>query len=115
MKLWSLIMVLVATPALADSLYKPGQWPALASDYRAAQPGDSLTVMVLENATASNGVASGSRKSNRLRGNLDAGRRVDDEGLRLRLDHRPAGWHHQFHPRPAGLLRQHRPGRQRQD
>lgn len=78
MKLWPLILILVATPALADNLYKPSQWSALASDYRASQPGDSLTVMVLENATASNGVASGSRKSNRLRGNLDAGRRVDE-------------------------------------
>jgi hypothetical protein len=43
------------------------------------------------------------------------GQRAWRQGFRLRLDHRPAGRHHQLHPRLSGLLRQHCAGRQGQD
>lgn len=39
--------------AHADSLYKPSTYQALASDVRARRPGDLITVMVYESASAS--------------------------------------------------------------
>lgn len=64
------VSLLVAAPALADDLYKPGSWPALASDRVASRPGDTLTVIVLESASASNSAAKGSGKRTRLKGDL---------------------------------------------
>ena len=40
----------------------------------------------------------------------ESGTRARRQGLRIRLDHRSAGRHHQLHPRLPGLLRQHRAG-----
>lgn len=45
---------LVAAPAGATDIYRPGEWPALASDRTATNTGDSLTVLVLENSSGSN-------------------------------------------------------------
>jgi flagellar L-ring protein precursor FlgH len=42
-----------AAPAVADNLYKPNTYQALASDVRARRAGDLITVMVYENASAS--------------------------------------------------------------
>ena len=48
--------------ALADDLYKGGNWAALASDRKASRVGDLITIQVLANNTASNTVSQGSRK-----------------------------------------------------
>ena len=46
-------LALLAVPAVADNLYKASTYQALASDVRARRPGDLITVMVYENASAS--------------------------------------------------------------
>jgi flagellar L-ring protein precursor FlgH len=43
----------VCAGAAAENLYKPNTYQALASDVRARRPGDLITVMVYENASAS--------------------------------------------------------------
>lgn len=47
------VAISATAPVLADSLFKPGSYQALASDVRARRPGDLITVMVCENASAS--------------------------------------------------------------
>ena len=51
-----LMVVLLASPAVAEDLYKGGNWPSLASDRKADAVGDIITVLVAENNTASNSV-----------------------------------------------------------
>jgi flagellar L-ring protein precursor FlgH len=65
-------LALVAAPAAAqeENLYRHDNWPALASDRRAGAVGDILTVIVLENSTAANSAQIGSRRDNRLGGEL---------------------------------------------
>lgn len=72
-----LCMGLCAAPATAATLYAPGNWPALAADRRASQVGDILTILVYENATASNSASSGSTKSSKLDGRIAAGSSFD--------------------------------------
>lgn len=60
----------MASVAWSDDLYKPGSWPALASDRVATRPGDTLTVIVLESATASNTTRKGTGKRTSLSGEL---------------------------------------------
>lgn len=67
------IMGLCAASAHADDLYKSGSWPALASDRNARQVGDLLTILVYENASATNSASSGSAKSAKIEGSLSAG------------------------------------------
>ena len=57
-----------AAPAAAqdENLYRHDNWPALASDRRAAEVGDILTVIVLENSTAANSAQTGSRKESKI-------------------------------------------------
>lgn len=66
------------SPALADDLFRPGNWPALASDRRASEAGDVLTALVFENATASNSASSASTKKARLEGSFSAGQRLNE-------------------------------------
>ena len=48
MKRYVLVMVALAgTPAMADNLYRAGNWVALASDRHAEHVGDSLTIPCL--------------------------------------------------------------------
>jgi flagellar L-ring protein precursor FlgH len=61
------------TNALADNLYSPSSWSALAGDRRAAQVGDGLTILIYENASAKDAAGSGSKKSNALNGRVNAG------------------------------------------
>ena len=53
LSLWVVIAVgFVAGGAHADSLYEPSRYRSLVSDLRAASPGDNLTVIVIESASA---------------------------------------------------------------
>lgn len=73
---WQLLAALaVACPTIASaqSLYHRDSWPALASDRRAAAVGDILTVIVMENNTASNSVQTGTTRDSRLSANISAG------------------------------------------
>lgn len=69
--------------ALAADLYKPGSFPAMASDRQAANVGDSLTVVIYEASTASNSTQGGARGTTRLTGSVSDGQTVDRSG---RLD-----------------------------
>jgi len=66
--------------ALADDLYKPGGFPAMASDRQAANVGDSLTVVIYEASTASNSTQGGARGTTRLTGAASDGQSVDRSG-----------------------------------
>ncbi len=70
-------MLALAETAQAADLYRHGSWPALASDRIAHQPGDALTIIVYENATAENSANNGSRKSSAIGGRLSAGMGFD--------------------------------------
>ncbi len=50
-KCWLLLSVLVL-PVFASSLYNEGSFKPLTADKRAGQPGDTVTILVMENAQA---------------------------------------------------------------
>jgi len=62
-----------ATGLYAADLYRPGNWVALASDRHAEHIGDSLTIVVSENATATNSVGTTTAKSTAVSASLQAG------------------------------------------
>lgn len=63
----------LAGPSLAADLYSPNSWAALASDRKAAAPGDVLTILISQNASAANSSNTNSAKKNALDGRLSAG------------------------------------------
>ena len=63
----------MSAAAFADSLFVLGQTQSLATDRRAAQTGDIVTVVIVQAAEASTTVRSGSRRSTSLSGGIDAG------------------------------------------
>lgn len=62
-----------ATVAHAGDLYKPGHWPALASDRAAEAVGDSLTVLIQEESQASDTTQNSAQGSGGLSGNYAVG------------------------------------------
>ena len=54
MKYLSLALLLLATPASGEGLYRPDTFRSLTADHRAYRIGDALTVVVVENSSASN-------------------------------------------------------------
>ncbi len=64
--LLALALVLSASGAMAADLYRPGNWVSIASDRKASQVGDIVTLLVIENDSASNSVTKGSRKRNSI-------------------------------------------------
>jgi len=62
-----------ARPAVADDLYARGSFSSLATDHRAQAKGDILTVVVYENASATNQATTGTKKNTRLAGSVGAG------------------------------------------
>ncbi len=73
----------IGAPGMADDLYKPGQSQSFATDQRANQVGDIVTVVIVQSAEASSTVRSGSRRSTSLSGNIGAG--SIDEGANASL------------------------------
>lgn len=59
--------------------FRPG-WGALASDRTAAQPGDSVTIYIIEASSAAASAQSGSQRDTRLSGSVGAGGRVEESG-----------------------------------
>lgn len=72
-----------AIPAVASDMTRPGDWAALASDRSAHRLGDSLTVIIYENASASNSAKNGSKRSTRASGEISS--TVHREGGELAL------------------------------
>jgi flagellar L-ring protein FlgH len=71
------VAALLISPAMADDLYKGGNWPSLAADRKADAVGDIITVLVAENNTASNSVGKGSKKQSSISGQIAAGSSFD--------------------------------------
>jgi flagellar L-ring protein precursor FlgH len=69
--------------AEAADLFKQGSWSALAADPKAAAVGDSLTVVVVESASASNSTLNDSKKGTRLSGELAYGSNAEAAALAL--------------------------------
>jgi len=65
--------VAFANTCLAANLYSDNTWSALTSDRIAHKVGDVLTVLVSENANATNSVNSNAKTDNQLGGQLSAG------------------------------------------
>lgn len=85
--LWATPAVLApivsAEPASADTLYAHGGWAGLATDRSARRPGDLVTILVYESATASNSASSGSHKNSKLAATVSAGHFGKSAGLDL--------------------------------
>jgi flagellar L-ring protein FlgH len=62
----ALVLVLSGSSAMATDLYSPGNWASMASDRKASQVGDIVTLLVVENDSASNTVTKSSRKRNSI-------------------------------------------------
>ncbi|HEY0959846.1 MAG TPA: flagellar basal body L-ring protein FlgH [Novosphingobium sp.] len=76
-------MLALDVPAGADDLYRSGTFSALASDRTAAAVGDLLTVVVYENATATNSASTSTKKNNNVAGRFAAGSGGLDESAGL--------------------------------
>lgn len=59
--------------AMADQLYKGDAWASVASDERAAEVGDILTVLIAESASSSSRLQKNSSRSTDIGGALSAG------------------------------------------
>lgn len=64
--------------ARAEDLYRHDNWAAFASDRNAAQVGDSLTILVFENSSASQTSENSSRKDNKIQGEISAGKSLSE-------------------------------------
>jgi flagellar L-ring protein precursor FlgH len=73
-----LLGLVSAAPVDADDLFRPESFPALASDRTAAAIGDLLTVVVYENASASNSASTSTRKNNAVGGQITAGSHLNE-------------------------------------
>lgn len=76
----AMLLVLVPASGSAQDLHEPGSWAALASDRNAHRAGDIITILVYENASASNSAVSSSDKAARLSGSVNAGRTTRSAG-----------------------------------
>lgn len=73
---WAITVTgLIACPAaaIADQLYQGDEWAAFASDQRASEPGDILTVIIAESSRSSSSQRNQSSRSTDLGGGLSAG------------------------------------------
>jgi flagellar L-ring protein precursor FlgH len=69
-----LLLTWIAVPfcAQAADLYRSDNWSAMASDRNARKVGDLLTVIIYENATATDSASSSSKKGSNAGGQIDA-------------------------------------------
>ena len=95
MKSWIFLAaaLIAAAPCAASAadLFKAGSFPALAADARAGAVGDSLTVVVIESASASNSTLNGSKKGRRLSGQVAYGSNAEAAALALSGDSEGGG------------------------
>lgn len=67
------------SPVAAEDLFRGGAFPAIASDIKASAVGDAVTIIIFENASASNRVTNRSSKQTQIGGGLRAGS-IDERG-----------------------------------
>jgi flagellar L-ring protein precursor FlgH len=77
------------TAAHADQLYQGNRWAGVATDIKAHDIGDTLTVVIFESATATNRVGTRTGKATNLIGGLQAGE--IDESVRFGFDSKYQG------------------------
>jgi flagellar L-ring protein precursor FlgH len=66
-------LLLLTTQAYAEDLYKGSSWSALSSDDKASRQGDALTVVIFQQAEATNIAQNNSRKKTEAAGSFSAG------------------------------------------
>lgn len=73
----------VALPSPAESLYQEGSFQSFTSDHKAFRVGDSLTIQVFENSSATSSADTGTRRSNDLSGSVqhNGGKLVGQFGI----------------------------------
>lgn len=76
-------LALLAFPCAAESLYREGEFQAFTADRKAFRVGDSLTVQVFENSSASTSADTGTRRGNDIAGSIThaGGRRIGEVGI----------------------------------
>lgn len=74
------VVLALSTGARATDLYRAQSFSPLASDRIAQEVGDLITIVVYENASASNTASSSSHKSTTLDGRIQAGNHFDQSG-----------------------------------
>jgi flagellar L-ring protein precursor FlgH len=79
------LSVSCALPAPAADLYKPGNFPALVADRHADRVGDSLTIVINENSTATNSAQKNSSRATNVGGQITAGSSLN-QSLQLGLN-----------------------------
>lgn len=67
------------SPAMAEQLYDGDKWANIASDDRARDVSDVITVLIFESASATNRVTNRSSKETAIAGGLEIGS-IDEEG-----------------------------------
>jgi flagellar L-ring protein precursor FlgH len=77
------MVMLPGAPAAAESLYREDSYRSLTSDNKAFRVGDSLTVQVFENSSASTSANTGTRRDNDIKGSVTHanGRMVGQLGI----------------------------------
>lgn len=70
MGLGACVLLLSTSAALAESLYQEGTFRPLTADNKAFQVGDSLTVQVFENSSATTSANTGTRRANDINGSV---------------------------------------------
>lgn len=80
MRLAILAVALISCQAVAADLYDGGNWSALASDRRPSKAGDIVTILIYQNASATNNVTTSSAKNNNLSGQLTSGSSFSKNG-----------------------------------
>ena len=78
----------VARPSAAESLYQEGGFQSFTSDNKAFRVGDSLTIQVFENSSATSSADTGTRRSNDLSGSVqhNGGKLVGQYGIGIAGD-----------------------------
>lgn len=85
---WALAAMLCAAPAAAESLYQEGSFQSLTADNKAFRVGDSLTVQVFENSSATSSADTDTRRKNDLSGLVthNSGKLVGQFGIGIAGD-----------------------------
>ena len=79
----TVVSAIIGSTAIAGESARPGDWAALTSDRSAGRVGDSLTVIIYENASASNSAKNGAKRNARASGQISS--RNQSEGGQLNL------------------------------
>ncbi|MEM8694727.1 MAG: flagellar basal body L-ring protein FlgH [Pseudomonadota bacterium] len=64
----------------AQSIFHPGGWTSMAADRRAGQVGDMLTIVIIENSSASNTAENSTERNSRYGGLIGLGSLFNESG-----------------------------------